>query len=113
DTMSNTKGFESPDKISILIIEDNIELLTFLERRLNKNYDVITAINGEIGLEKTFKFIPDLIISDIVMPVKDGLSFTQMIKGNMRTSHIPVVLLTARGSEEQRIKGLETMADYY
>ncbi len=98
---------------SILVIEDNKELRQFLSRRLSENFKVSTAKDGDEGLKVTFEIIPDLVISDLIMPNKDGLSYTQMIKSNIRTSHIPVILLTAKGGEEQRIKGMKTMADYY
>jgi signal transduction histidine kinase/DNA-binding response OmpR family regulator len=99
--------------ISILIIEDNEDLLTFLGGWLGKKYEVYESYDGEKGLQKAFEVIPDIIITDIVMPNKDGLSLTEMLKSNIRTSHIPVILLTARGSEENQIRGMQSMADYY
>jgi YesN/AraC family two-component response regulator len=98
---------------SILIIEDNLELLGFLRDRFTGKFEVHIASNGEEGLKKAFETIPDLIICDIIMPNKDGLSLTQLMKSNIRTSHIPIILLTARASEEQRIEGMKLMADYY
>lgn len=101
-----------PD-LSILIIEDNPDLLQFLKGRFERSFEVHTAMDGETGLKKAFEIIPDLVISDIVMPVKDGITITQMMKANIRTSHIPIILLTARGSNEQQIEGIRAMADYY
>lgn len=111
--ISNSTGLEEIKDISILIIEDNEDLLTFLADRLGKQYETYKSNDGNEGLKKAFEIIPDLIICDIVMPNKDGLSLTQMIKSNIRTSHIPVILLTARGSEAQQIEGMKAMADYY
>lgn len=99
--------------ISILIIEDNIDLLNFLGERLNKKYEVYKSLDGEKGIQKAFEVIPDIIISDILMPNKDGLALTEMIKSNIRTSHIPIILLTAKASEEHQIQGMQSMADYY
>ncbi|TAN13612.1 MAG: helix-turn-helix domain-containing protein [Chitinophagaceae bacterium] len=99
--------------ISILIIEDNEDLLTFLSGWLGKKYEIYKSHDGEKGLQMAFEVIPDIIITDIVMPNKDGLNLTEMIKSNIRTSHIPVILLTARGSEENQIRGMQSMADYY
>jgi signal transduction histidine kinase/AraC-like DNA-binding protein/CheY-like chemotaxis protein len=100
-------------ELSILIIEDNPDLLQFLKGRFEGSFEVHTAMDGETGLKKAFDIIPDLVISDIVMPVKDGITITQMMKANIRTSHIPIILLTARGSSEQQIEGIRAMADYY
>lgn len=99
--------------ISILIIEDNTDLLYFLKQRFETKFDVYIAHDGNEGIKKAFETIPDLIICDIVMPNKDGINLTQMMKSNIRTSHIPVILLTARSSEDQQIEGIKALADYY
>ncbi|MHB1922672.1 MAG: substrate-binding domain-containing protein [Chitinophagaceae bacterium] len=99
--------------LSILIIEDNEELLNFLGNRLGKNFEVHLEKDGNSGIKCAFECIPDLIICDIGLPSKDGLNLTQMLKSNIRTSHIPVILLTAHAREEQQIQGIQAMADYY
>ncbi len=97
----------------ILIVEDNKDLLEFLGHKLNEKYNVLEAENGKDAYEIASMKNPDIIISDIMMPVIDGLKLCQMIKTNLVTSHIPVILLTAKGSIENQIEGLETGADKY
>lgn len=96
----------------ILIIEDNEELKNFL-KNLFKEYDVLTASDGKEGLEKGMNELPDLIISDIMMPEMDGIEMCAHIKEHAATSHIPVILLTAKADIEHKIKGVETGADAY
>ncbi len=96
----------------ILIIEDNGELKNFLKNLFNE-YDVLTAADGKEGLEKVMNELPDLIISDIMMPEMDGIEMCARIKEHAATSHIPVVLLTAKADIEHKIKGVETGADAY
>ncbi len=97
----------------LLIVEDNPDLRTFLSDNLSEGYDVITAAHGRAGLDKTFMVKPDLIISDVMMPEMDGLDLCARLKADLRSSHIPVILLTARSAVEQRIAGMETGADDY
>ena len=103
----------SAKEYSILIIEDNPELRGFLADRLSTDYDILEAENGQAGLQQAFDSVPDLIITDIVIPGKDGLSITHTLKNDIRTSHIPIVLLTAKTSLEQQIEGMKNMADAY
>ena len=103
----NTDGF------SILIVEDNEELRGFLKNILSDNYTVITASNGEEGLQHVIEDIPDLIISDIMMPVMDGLDMVKQIKENSDICHIPIILLSAKASLDDRITGLEQGIDDY
>lgn len=98
---------------SVLIIEDNEDLRTFLTRRLRSDYEILEADNGQCALQQAFDTIPDLILCDVVIPGKDGLALTQIIKNDIRTSHIPVVLLTAKSSIEQQIEGMKAKADAY
>lgn len=98
---------------SILLIEDNDDLRNFLSDRLGKHYEIIEAKDGESATQVAFDNIPDLIICDVVIPVKDGISLTSIFKADVRTSHIPVILLTARISVEQQIQGMRSMADAY
>jgi YesN/AraC family two-component response regulator len=98
---------------SILIIEDNPEVRMFIKNQLTKNYEIIEAENGMMGLDLAYQIIPDLIISDIMLPGKDGLMITETLKNDIRTSHIPIIILTAKGSVEQQIEGLRINADAY
>jgi signal transduction histidine kinase/DNA-binding response OmpR family regulator len=103
-----------PDKEkTILIVEDNKDVISLLEVLLNTYYNVITASDGKEGLEIALKKVPTLIISDIIMPVMDGLQMCMQIKNNASTCHIPVVLLTALDTQEFTIKGFEIGADAY
>ena len=101
------------DKPSVLIVEDNKPLRSFIKNLLKKDYTIIEAENGEIGLEKALQFIPDLIISDVIMPIMAGTEMCSKIKENLKTSHIPVMLLTARSSLIYKFEGLESGADEY
>ena len=83
---------------SILIIEDSNDLRAFLKKRLGDNYEIHEAENGETGISTAFDIVPDLIISDILLPGQNGLQITETFKQDIRTSHIPVILLTAKGS---------------
>jgi signal transduction histidine kinase/DNA-binding response OmpR family regulator/cellobiose-specific phosphotransferase system component IIB len=98
---------------SILIIEDNDDLRLFLKSRLSELYDVHEAGNGKSGLHLAYDIVPDLIISDIILPGNDGLYITEMIKQDIRTSHIPLILLTAKNSMEEQIKGIRLQADAF
>ena len=101
------------EKPVLLLIEDNEELMNYLVSILEKDYTLECSIDGSEGVTKAEKLIPDLIISDIVMPNKDGLQLCRELKENEITSHIPIVLLTGKSEFEDRIKGLETGADAY
>ena len=85
----------------------------YLRSRLETEYDIIEAEDGNKALQSAFDLVPDLIICDIVMPGKNGLELTRILKSDIRTSHIPVILLTARDQENQKIEGMETQADAY
>jgi signal transduction histidine kinase/ligand-binding sensor domain-containing protein/AraC-like DNA-binding protein len=102
-----------PEKFSILYIDDNKELLENISDYLSETYNVITATNGKIGFEKAILLQPDVIISDIVMPVMDGFELCNLIKTDINTSHIPVILLTAKGDSDSQYKGIEIGADYF
>ena len=98
---------------SILIIEDNPEIRMFIKNHLSKNYEIIEAENGNMGLNLAYEIVPDLIISDILLPGKDGMMITDTLKNDIRTSHIPIIILTAKGSIEQQIEGLKLKVDAY
>jgi signal transduction histidine kinase/DNA-binding response OmpR family regulator len=103
-----------PDKEkTILVVEDNPELLAVIVSLVDKFFSVLTASDGKVGLEITRKKLPSLIISDIMMPVMDGLQMCMKIKNNPLTCNIPVILLTALDAEEYSIKGFDTGADAY
>lgn len=97
----------------ILIVEDNPDLLEFLSGILSKNYNIKTANNGSDALEQLQHFTPDLIVSDIMMPVMDGLTFCSEVKSAMATSHIPFILLTAKTGIDDKIEGFEMGIDDY
>lgn len=97
----------------ILIVEDNIDLRLFLNNKFEEFYKIELAINGEEGLKKAISLLPDLILSDIMMPKMDGIQMLNKIKNNSLTSHIPVVLLTAKHNVESHIQSLKYGADYY
>ncbi len=101
------------DKTIILIVEDNKDVREYMKEILNKDYCVEEAINGEQGVRKAEKIIPDLILSDIMMPRMDGNQLTRILKNEEKTSHIPIILLTAKCEQESRLEGLETGADDY
>lgn len=101
------------NKQNILIVEDNPELLSFLSNILSRNYVVKQACNGQDGLNKTLKTLPDLIISDIKMPLMDGLDMVKEIKNNTNVCHIPIILLSSKASLDDRIKALESGIDDY
>lgn len=101
------------NKDIMLIVEDNSELRQFLRTIFSTDYHVVEAANGEEGKEKAFKYVPDIIISDVMMPVKDGFQMMQELRGDITTSHIPLILLTAKTAIESKLEGLEYGADDY
>lgn len=98
---------------SLLIVEDNEELRLFLKMIFEKDFQIIEAENGLVGLEKAIKYLPDIIISDIMMPVKDGIALTHELHETLATSHIPIVLLTAKTDMDSKLSGLKQGADAY
>jgi DNA-binding response OmpR family regulator/ligand-binding sensor domain-containing protein/nitrogen-specific signal transduction histidine kinase len=109
----NTVGRTKKPAITILLVEDNEEFKTFLYNELSENYKIITASNGIEGLLKTRKENPDLVISDIMMPKMSGTEFCDKLKHDIHISHIPVILLTARTSENFQVEGFKVKADAY
>jgi len=101
------------EKNVILIVEDNYDMREYIKESVGEGYLVEEAINGEQGVRRAEKIIPDLIISDMMMPKMDGNELVRILKNNDKTSHIPIILLTARSGREDKIEGLETGADDY
>lgn len=101
------------DKPIVLVVEDNYDMRKFIKHILYKEYDIITADNGADGISKAKKFIPDIIISDVMMPEKDGFELCSLLKENVSTNHIPIILLTACSLDEQKAIGFENGADAY
>jgi CheY-like chemotaxis protein/AraC-like DNA-binding protein len=100
-------------KKTILIVEDNLELKNYLKNELTETYKIKTAENGQEGLEKALKFMPDIIVTDIMMPVMDGFEFCIKVKNDIKTSHIPLLMMTAKGMQIDKIKGIDSGADAY
>jgi DNA-binding response OmpR family regulator len=98
---------------SLLVVEDDADLRAFIVAGLKPNYEVIEAGNGQEGLEKACEHIPDLIVTDLMMPVMDGIEMCRQVKTNPETSHIPMIMLTAKSSVENQVEGLNMGADDY
>jgi len=97
----------------ILVVDDNQDIRTFIQSNLSSIYNIIEAADGMQGMEMATENMPDLIISDVMMPITDGIEFCRQIKSDRQTCHIPVVLLTAKSADESKIEGYETGADDY
>lgn len=107
------EGLSGQSKKIILLVEDNTDLRKFTKTLFENEYKVIEAENGVLGIRRAFQYIPDIIISDIMMPEKDGIALCKALKEDERTSHIPIILLTAKTGEEDELIGLKTGADDY
>ena len=114
---SNTTLFEASDENSekplALVIEDDKNASQYLKICLKEKYDVLYASDGIAGLEMAYERIPDVVISDVMMPGKDGFEVCSILKNDERTDHIPVILLTAKSTLQDRISGLSHGADAY
>ena len=104
---------ETLGKNIILVVEDNSEARDYIRESLEPQYMIMEAANGEEGIHKARELIPDLIISDIMMPDSDGYELCRVLKNDINTCHIPIILLTAKAAEEDILQGLETGADDY
>ena len=116
DDENDDDVLEKDENISadmILIIEDSSDMRVYLETMLSEQFRIITAKDGEEGFHKAQEYIPDLIICDIMMPVMDGMELLKAVKGNEKTNHIPIILLTARHTESTIMEGYQTGADDY
>ncbi|MES2778149.1 MAG: ATP-binding protein [Bacteroidota bacterium] len=106
------KELKGSEKL-VLLVEDNDELRSYISNTLAANYKVITATNGREGREKMLAEMPDLVVSDMMMPVMDGVEFCRICKKDTRTAHVPFVLLTSRASQDAKLEGLGSGADDY
>lgn len=106
-------ALETAKLYTVLIVEDNTELRNYLKHELSKSYKVIVAENGQKGYELAVQKLPDLIITDVIMPVMDGLQLCKNIKGDLKTSHIPLLMLSAKAMVKDRLEGIDSGADIY
>lgn len=105
---------ESAEKLPVvLVVEDNDDIRDYIETSLSSEYQILTATNGKEGVDLAKKHIPDIIISDIMMPVMDGMELCKIVKDDIYTSHIPIILLTAKDSLQDKEAGYEIGADSY
>ena len=104
---------EAPERPLLLIVEDSLELQSYLQQQLAPMYDIVQALDGEEGLQQAFKHTPDLIVTDVMMPKKDGYEMARLLKEDEKTSHIPIVMLTAKAAMPSRMAGLQTGVDAY
>jgi len=99
--------------IQLLIVEDNPDVRTYLHENLKDQYQVMEAVDGEEGYRQAVKYLPDLVLSDVMMPKVSGVELCRKLKSDERTSHIPIVLLTAKADQESKLEGLKNGADAY
>ncbi len=104
---------EESDKPSIVLIEDNPDVVNLLEKALSDRYQVFSYADGESGTNGALEKLPNVVISDVMMPGEDGIAITRKLKADYRTSHIPIILLTAKSQEEHKVTGLKSGADAY
>jgi len=108
-----TIGHEVDSRPLILLVEDDYEILDYMAGSLSNEYRILKAQNGKLGCDLSFERIPDIIISDIMMPVMDGITMCKILKNDLRTSHIPIILLTAKDTNDDKQTGYLSGADSY
>lgn len=109
----NTGVEESADKEMVLVIDDNQDVRDYVKMLLQDKYVVVEAVNGLEGVKQAMKYVPDVVVCDVMMPVMDGIACCKRLKSELQTSHIPVLMLTAYAMDEQRIQGYDSGADAY
>lgn len=109
----NTAGEKNSERPLLLVVDDNPDMRTYLQLLLADEYEIITATNGLEGIEKADETVPDLIISDLMMPQMDGFAFSRKIKGQRTSSHVPIVMLTAKATKASKMEGLDIGIDHY
>lgn len=107
------KENEKKEQQIILLVDDNNEIVEYLRNILSGKFRILTAIDGKIGLDVAIQEVPDVIISDVMMPKMDGMELCRRLKTDQRTSHIPIILLTAKSDDEAQIEGYDKGADIY
>ena len=114
DAEISTEGeVAEADCPTVLVIDDNADIRTYVKSLLSKDYRVLDAADGATGIRLAMKYVPDVIVSDVMMPGMDGVECCRRLKSELQTSHIPVILLTACSLDEQRIQGYDGGADSY
>jgi YesN/AraC family two-component response regulator len=113
NTLAKNTAHQKEQNPTVLIIEDNADVRCYIRDEIKNEFNIIEAENGKEGLELAQKYNVDLIVSDIMMPEMDGLELCEIIKTDINTSHIPIILLTARTSDDYKLKGLKLGADDY
>lgn len=116
EMLASSSAANQKDKASlplILLIEDNSEVRAYLHSCLQDSYQILEAENGAVGIDLAIEQIPDLIITDVMMPEKDGFTVTQELKQDPLTNHIPIIILTGKSSQESKLEGLETEAEAF
>jgi len=113
ESLGSVNNLKQRKDIKILIVEDNPEIRYYLKQSLQPDYEIIEAENGKTGCELAVEQIPDLIVTDVMMPEMDGIELCKTLKNEMLTQHIPIIILSAKSSIEDTLAGLETGADDY
>lgn len=111
--INETHREETDNRPILLVVEDNDDIREYIKDSLKEDFNIECAINGKDGLDKALKYLPDIVISDIMMPEMDGIELCRSLKEDMRTSHIPVILLTAKDTTQDKEEGYENGADSY
>ncbi len=112
-TTAETTENQNDNRPVLLVVEDNDDIRDYIDNSLNSTYQILTAANGKEGYDLAVSKIPDIIVSDVMMPVMDGMEMLKLVKSDIRTSHIPIVLLTAKDTLQDKEEGYEFGADSY
>ncbi|SDW70080.1 Signal transduction histidine kinase [Lutibacter oricola] len=117
ESIQETENISTESKVdelqTLLIVEDNVELINYLKKELSSDYKILTANNGKKGLELTHKALPNIIITDVIMPEMNGFDLCSNIKNDIRVSHIPILMLTTKTMTDDWVEGIESGADAY